>query len=115
MSTHVVRSERGQVVPLLAVLLVFVALLGVGLVRVAGAASRRASAQAAADASALAGAAVGRPGAEAAAIANRAELVSYEVDVLDVIVVVRRSDVVARARARWEPTGPGWDDTGAGP
>lgn len=95
------RRQGGQVVPVLAVALLLAALLGVGLVRLAGADARRAAAQAAADASALAGADGGRPAAEAMAAANGAVLVSYRSTDLDVVVVVERQRVRAEARARW--------------
>ncbi|NLD78082.1 MAG: hypothetical protein GX643_15610 [Acidimicrobiales bacterium] len=96
-------GENGQVVPVMAVALLLAAVLGLGLVRVAGAAAQRAAAQAAADAAALAGAEDGRPGAVAAAEANGAVLVSYLHDHLDVEVEVTRRGHRAAARARWLP------------
>lgn len=107
-------GERGQVVPLLAVVMVFVALVGVGLVHLAAASARRGAAQAAADAAALAGASAGESAAGEAASANGASLVSFRTDGLDVVVVVRRRDVTATARARWQPSVPGWSDDEGG-
>lgn len=94
-------GQAGQTVPLVAVVLLFAALLGVGLVRVGGAAARRAGAQAAADAAALAGAADGEDAARRVAAANGAELISYRESELDARVEVRRSGVIAQAQARW--------------
>lgn len=94
-------SGAGQVVPLLAVLLLFAGLVGVGLVHVAAAAARRGGAEAAADAAALAGAAAGRDAAEDAARANDARLVTYRTEGDDVVVTVERHGATARARARW--------------
>ena len=88
-------GERGQVVPLLAVVLVFVALVGVGLVH-------------------LAGASAGEEAAGEAASANGAALVSFRTEDLDVVVVVHRRDVTATARARWQPSVPGWSDDESG-
>lgn len=96
-------SARGQVVPLMAVVLLLAAGLAVGVVHVAGAAGRRAAASAAADAAALAGAADGRAAAEAVAAANDARLVAYRQEGTEVEVEVVRADVRATARARWEP------------
>lgn len=102
-------SSRGQVVPLIAVVLLLAALVGVGLVHVGAAAARQSLAQAAADAAALAGAEQGREAAAGLAAANGAELVGYReevvaLDAVDVEVVVRRRGHTARARARWTPT-----------
>lgn len=102
------RTQRGQAVPLVAVVLVVVAMCGVGVVHVAGAASRRSAAQAAADAAALAGAAEGEDAARAVAEANRAELIAYRDVDLDVVVTVRRAGVTATARGRWTATAADW-------
>ncbi len=99
-------GRRGQVVPLVAVLLVVAGVCGVGLVQLGAAASRRAAAQAAADAAALAGAAEGPAAAERVAAANRARLEGYRAEGVDVVVTVRRAGVTASARARWAPGGP---------
>jgi hypothetical protein len=101
------RPQQGQVVPLVAVVLVLAALLGVGLVRVAAASSTRAAAQAAADASALAGAADGEAAARRLAAANDARLTAFRVVADDVVVTVERAGVRAQARARWSPV-PRW-------
>lgn len=97
-----VSNERGQVVPLLAVVLVLVGVIGIGLVDVGAAGARRAAAQAAADAVALAGAAEGRPVAEEIAVANEARIVAYRTDGFDVSVTVERRGIRARARAAWD-------------
>ena len=97
------RIERGQVVPLMALLLVFAAVVGLGLVRLGAAASRRGAAQAAADGAALAGAAAGPEAAAEVAGANGAAVVRFTQDELDVVVTVSRSGVTATARARWQP------------
>ncbi|HEX2575350.1 MAG TPA: pilus assembly protein TadG-related protein [Aquihabitans sp.] len=96
-------GQHGQVLPLVAMLLVVAGLVAVGLVQVGAAASRRAAAQAAADASALAGAAGGRTAAEEAAEGNDAAVVGYDVVGADVVVEVARRGARATARARWEP------------
>lgn len=95
------RPAGGQIVPLMAVVLLLSALVGIGLVQVAAASARRGAAQAAADAAALAGAADGRSAAEAMAVANGAELVAYEIRQDDVLVTVTRAGHRAVARARW--------------
>ena len=99
------RRERGSVSLLLATALVFAALAGYGVARLGATEARAAAAQAAADASALAGAEDGRPGAEAVARRNGAELVSFLQDHLDVQVTVVRQGHRATARARWLPRG----------
>lgn len=105
-------AQRGQVVPLVAVLLVLAGLLGAGLAHLGAVASRRAAVQAAADAAALAGAADGPPAARRVAAENGARLVSYEVVGADVVATVERGDVSASARARWEAQPPGADPDG---
>jgi hypothetical protein len=94
--------DRGQVVPLLAMVLL-VTVAGVFLVgQVAAVAADRARARTAADAAALAGAAAGRRQAVAIAEANGARLVAWvEVgDEVEVSVEIGRGQ--ARARARRE-------------
>jgi len=108
-------DQRGQAVPLVAAMLVLVGVLGAGLVHVAAAEARRASAQAAADAAALAGAADGEDAARAVAEANGAELTSYQEIDLDVVVTVRRGDVRATARGRWTASWADWHDGASGP
>lgn len=103
-----VRDERGQATPVLAMSLVAL-LVVVGLVlALVGAASDRAAAQAAADAAALAGAAEGPDAAERLAAANGAELVSFEDlgGVVEVKVRVGSSAAVARAELFLRPSRP---------
>lgn len=90
-------------VPLLAVMLVFAALVGVGLVHLAATAADRAAAQAAADAVALAAAGGTTVEAHTVARENGATVAAIERDGFDVEVVVRRRGHTARARARWSP------------
>ncbi len=106
-------DQRGQVVPILAVVLVLAGILAFGLVHVAVAASQKASAEAAAEAAALAGAAEGPGAARSVARENGARVVGYVTLDVDVLVTVVRRGIQATARARWvpltspEPTGPG--------
>ena len=86
----------------MAVLLVLAGVLAAGLVHMGAAASRRASAEAAADAVALAGAADGVEAARRTAADNDARLVSYRVVGSDVVATVERRGVFAAARARWQ-------------
>lgn len=105
-------SERAQVLPLVAVVVLLAGGLAVVLGRVAGAAVDRARARTAADAAALAGAAEGEESARAMAVANGGRLESFRtVGVSDVAVVVRVGDAVARARARREG-GESWRGAG---
>src|SRR5688500_14832942 len=94
------RTERGQALPLLALVIVLgggaVVLLG----RLGGAAVERARAVAAADAAALAGAADGRAAAADAAAANGGRLGHYEELGDDARVRVSLGDAEASARAR---------------
>jgi hypothetical protein len=93
-------SERGQVLPLLAGVLVVAAVVALVVADLGVAAVQRARARTAADAAALAGAAEGEAAARAVAAANDGELVSFVVDrrVVEVVVAVGR----ARARATAE-------------
>jgi uncharacterized membrane protein len=93
-------GERGQVAPL--VVIVLLAALGavVLLVQVGRVTVARSEAQTAADAAALAGALEGRDGADELARANGAVLVSFATDGAEVQVVVEHGDVRATARAR---------------
>lgn len=72
-----VTRERGQVLPIVAALMVVCGLAGIALGRLGGRAATRAQAQAAADAAALAGATDGRGAAERLAVANRGRLVAF--------------------------------------
>ena len=103
-STWGYRGQLGQVVPILAVVLVLAGLLALGLVHVAVAASHKGSAEAAAEAAALAGAAEGPDAARAVAEDNGARVVNYETLDADVRVTVTRMGVRASARARWTTT-----------
>ena len=102
-------SDRGQVMPLVALLIVVAGTAGLLVARLGGAAVSRARAQTAADAAALAGAVDGRSGALALARANGGRLLVYEPVGTDVRVVVAVGVATARARAR--PVGAG--DAGA--
>lgn len=97
------QDQRGQVVPLAAVMLLVMGALALGLVRLAATASDVAAVQAAADAAALAGVDGGEAGARRLAAANGAELVEYRERGEVVSVVVRRDGVTARASAAWTP------------
>ena len=93
------RHENGQVLPLVALLIVALGGAAMLTVRLGGLAAERARASAAADAAALAGAAEGRTGAERLAPANGARLESYKDDGSDaeVRVAVGRAGASARA------------------
>jgi uncharacterized membrane protein len=93
-------GERGQVVPLVAVVLVAALGAVLLLVQVGRVTVARSEAQTAADAAALAGALEGREGADELARANGAVLVSFTVDGAEVQVVVEHGEVRATARAR---------------
>lgn len=92
-------NERGQVVPLVAVVVLIAGLMALGLGRVGQAAVSRARAQTAADAAALGGAADGRSAADALATANGAHLDQYEELGSSVRVHVSIGDAHAVARA----------------
>jgi hypothetical protein len=91
--------ERGQALPLVAVVLVLAAVVLVVVGRLGGAAVDRARAQTAADAAALAGAAEGEGAAAEAARANGAALESFVARGDEVEVVARVRDARARATA----------------
>jgi hypothetical protein len=93
-------NERGQTMPLLALLVLLTGGIAVALIRFGATAAHLADAQTAADAAALAGAAEGRAAADELASANGATIDSYAVDGGDVDVRVRVADGWARARAR---------------
>lgn len=112
-------GERGQVVPLLAVVVLAAGGLLVGLVRMGAVAVDVGRAQAAADATALAGAAEGRAAAEAVAAANGAEVLDYVVEgrEVEVTVAVGRGRASARAArlGRRFTEGEGTTDRGSTP
>jgi hypothetical protein len=98
---EMVTRERGQVLPIVAALMVVCGLAPIALGRLGGRAVTRAQAQAAADAAALAGAIDGRGGAERLAVANRGRLVAFAVVGDDrVRVDVDVGGVIARAQAQ---------------
>ncbi|HEX2700346.1 MAG TPA: pilus assembly protein TadG-related protein [Acidimicrobiales bacterium] len=102
-------QERGQVLPLLTVVIVLAGLVCLAAGRMGGAAVARARATTAADAAALAGAVGGRPAADAAAAANDATVVRFERLGPDARVDVVLGGATAHARAR------GGGGGGAGP
>ena len=93
-------EERGQVLPLLAVVIVLAGLAMVAVVRFGAVAVDRGRASTAADAAALGGAAEGRDRAAELARANGGRLVSYEERGDDARVRVEVGRVSATARAR---------------
>jgi type II secretory pathway pseudopilin PulG len=101
-------EERGQVLPLLAVVIVLAGLATVAVVRFGGVATDRGRASTAADAAALAGAAEGEQQARALAAANGARLLTYEELGEDTRVRVEVGSVSATARA--ERAGGGLDE-----
>ena len=100
-------GERGQVVPLLAALVVLAGLAMMALGHLGGGAVERAEARRAADAAALAGAAEGRSAAQRLAGDNGATVSRYNEAGKDTEVVVRFGDARAIARARREGGGVG--------
>ena len=106
--------ERGQVLPLVAVVLVVAGAAMWCLGRLSGAAVERARARTAADAAALAGAAEGEAAARSIAAANGGRLVSFVRAGADVIVRVEVGDATAPARARREGVQPGMAGIGQG-
>ena len=93
-------DERGQVLPLVAVVVMVAGLACVAIGRLGQAAVSRAQAVTAADAAALAGVAAGAPAARAAAASNGARLVGFEQKGPDARAEVRVDDAGATARAR---------------
>jgi len=96
------RSDRGQLLPLYALVVIVACVAMLLLVRLGTVAVHRAHARTAADAAALAGAAEGRAAAEQVAAANGAVLESFDAHGDDVEVRVRVDHSHARARARRE-------------
>ena len=92
-------NERGQVTPLLALVVVLAGALIVMVARLGENAADQARAQTAADAAALAGAIEGEAAADELATRNGAELVSFVADERGVVVtvVIRRAEARARA------------------
>jgi len=97
-------NDGGQVLPLVSVLVVFVALVCLGLTRLGDGVVDRARARTAADAAALAGARDGEDVAGEVAEQNHGELLAYVSREGEVEVTVRVGDSTARARAvlRWD-------------
>ncbi len=95
--------ERGQALPLVALVLVLVLLLALVIGAVGEATIDRARAQTAADAAALAGAAEGLDAARELARRNGARLVSFDAGPpVEVVVEVDGRRAVARAEKRLE-------------
>lgn len=94
-------TERASLVPLLAAVLVLVALLTTTVARVGGVLVDSARADAVADSVALAGAIGGYDAAEAVARANRAALAAFEVrDDAAVEITIELAGRTSRAAAR---------------
>lgn len=100
-------NDRGQVLPLVAVIVVVAGLICIAVGRLGGAAVARARATTAADAAALAGAAAGRSAARELARDNGGQLVDYEREGSDTEVVVELGEATATARARRTAPGEG--------
>jgi hypothetical protein len=96
---HTDPSERGASLPMLALGLAVLFICAALIVGVAGEASRRAHAQAAADAVALAGAAAGEQSARDLADKYPADLLSFTIDGSTVRVVLLADGITAVARA----------------
>ena len=94
------RREAGQIVPMAALVLAIVMLIGLLVVRLGLQVDERARAQSAADAAALAGATEGEDVAGSVTEANGAVLESFVVRGSEVEVVVRYGDERATARAK---------------
>ena len=93
-------EESGQVVPLLALLVLVAGGASLFVSHVAAASLERGRARTAADAAALAGAAAGEPAARDAAAANGGRLVSFDAAGPEARVRVEVERAVASARAR---------------
>ncbi|MDQ1397372.1 MAG: hypothetical protein QOG64_2631 [Acidimicrobiaceae bacterium] len=105
-------GERGQILPLMAAIVVVCGLAALGLGRLGGRAVERARAQAAADAGALAGAVGGSGEASRAVEANGGRVVEYRSDGSRVSIRVEVGGATARATARGGPGGRGGDGGG---
>ena len=102
------QNDSGQVLPLMSVVVVFVALVCLGLTRLGVGVADRARARTAADAAALAGARHGEDLAGEVAADNHGELLAYVARENEVEVTVRVGEATARARAarRWNQMKP---------
>jgi hypothetical protein len=109
------RNQRGQVLPLLVLVVALAGVLVVVLGRLGQAAVDRAHARTAADAAALAGAAAGESAARDLAQANGATLLWFRAEGRDVEVAVRFRRAEAVARARREGPGTARAATGRAP
>lgn len=98
------QRTQGQVVPIVAGIIMLVAVLGLGLAHLGARALAQAQAQNAADAAALAAAqnqsGSARHDAQQLAVANDAQLVTLEHFGSTVVVTVRHGHIKARAAAR---------------
>ena len=101
------RTERGAVLPLVALAMVMAGGGAVLLGRLGEAAVARTAARTAADAAALAGAAEGEAAAREVAAANGATVVRYQREGRDTRVTVRVGPAEAVGRARREGSGSG--------
>ena len=99
-------QERGQVLPLVTLVVVLAGLVCLVAGKLGGAAVARAQATTAADAAALAGAAAGRPAALQAAGANGGRVTDYQQLGADARVEVELGRATAVARARRTGGGP---------
>lgn len=111
---HSSQEERGQVTPLVALMICLVGFAALQIGDLGGAARERAAAQTAADAAALAGAAEGHAGAEDLARANGGRLLSFREIDADVLVEVQVGEVRAKARARGSELAGGGAGAGGG-
>ena len=93
------RSDRGQVLPLMAVVVLLAVSVCVGVVRLGAGVADRARARTAADAAALAGARDGEDLAAQVAQDNHGELLAYVASHGEVEVSVRVGDASATSRA----------------
>ena len=99
-------GDRGQTIPLLALLLAAVIGAMALIAHLGVAATLKAKARTVADAAALAGAAEGRRAADDIARANGGEVVRFEQRGSDALVVARVREATAKARARREMLSP---------
>lgn len=107
--------ERGQILPVVALLVVLAGVACLVAGRLGGAAVARAQATTAADAAALAGAAAGRSAAVQAAEANGGAVTEYQERGTDVRVEVELGAATAAARGRRSGGGQGGAGVGHAP